>query len=149
MLEHLVRGAGLDYPAVLHHEDAIAHVVDDAEIVGDEQVAHPQLVLQVGQQVQHLRLDRYVQCRDRLVADDHLRLGCQRPGDGHALPLPTGEAQRRGSQVVLVQPDLLQQAEGARPCLRPGHGGRLPVLSASVRIRPTGQRGSKEVSGSW
>jgi hypothetical protein len=63
-------------------------VVDDAKIVRDEQVAHPEFVLQVGEQVEHLRLDRHVERGDRLVADDHLRLGSHRPGDGHPLPLP-------------------------------------------------------------
>jgi hypothetical protein len=38
--------------------------------VADEQIGQPELALQVLHQVDDLRLDRDVQRRDRLVADD-------------------------------------------------------------------------------
>ena len=62
-------------------------MVDDAEVVRDEQVGQPKPVLQVGQQIQHLRLDGDVERGDRFVADDHIRLGSQRPGDRDPLSL--------------------------------------------------------------
>ena len=43
------------------------------------------------EQVEDLRLHRDVEGRHRLVADDELRLGDHRPGDGDALALATGE----------------------------------------------------------
>jgi hypothetical protein len=45
-----------------------------ARIVRDEQVGQLELVLQVHQQVDDLRLDRDVERGDRLVADDQLRV---------------------------------------------------------------------------
>ena len=44
-----------------------------AQVVRDEQVGEAELVLQVLEQVDDLRLDRDVERRDRLVADDELR----------------------------------------------------------------------------
>ena len=45
----------------------------------------------VGEQVQHLRLDRHVERRHRLVEDQHLRLGGQGPRDRDALALAAGQ----------------------------------------------------------
>jgi hypothetical protein len=36
--------------------------------VADEEISQVELPFQRAQQVQHLRLDRFVECRDRLVA---------------------------------------------------------------------------------
>ena len=47
-----------------------ADVLHHAEIVRDEQVGDAALVLQIAQQVQHLRLHRDVERRDRLVRHD-------------------------------------------------------------------------------
>ena len=83
--------------------------MDDAEVVGDEQVADPELPLQVGEQVQHLGLDRDVERGDRLVADDHPRLRGERPGDRDPLALAARQLQRAPRQVLLLEADHLQQ----------------------------------------
>ena len=61
--------------AEVHHRDAIAHVLHDREVVGDEH--HRELVarLHVLEQVEDLRLHRHVERGHRLVADDQLGLG--------------------------------------------------------------------------
>ena len=46
----------------------------DVEIVRDEHVGEAELVLQVDQQIEHLRLDRFVERRDRLVEQHEARL---------------------------------------------------------------------------
>ena len=51
---------------------AVGHEAHDLEIVADEDVGEAELVLEVEQQVQHLRLDRLVERRDRLVEDQQL-----------------------------------------------------------------------------
>ena len=58
-----------DFPEV-HHRDAVAHLADDREVVRDEDVREPEVVLEVVEQVDDLRLDRDVKSRDGLVADD-------------------------------------------------------------------------------
>ena len=88
-------------------------VPDDAEIVRDEQVGEPHLALQVGEEVEHLRLDRDVEGRDRLVGDDQLRLEHQRAGDGDALALAAGEHVRVAAVVLRPQADLRHHV--ARP----------------------------------
>ena len=72
--EQLLGVGDLDQLADVHHRDAVADVLDDAQVVGDEQVGQAELVLQVLEQVEDLRLDRDVERRDRLVADDQLRV---------------------------------------------------------------------------
>ena len=92
--EQLVRGRDLDDPAEVHHRDAIRDVADDGEIVGDEDVGEVELLLQVDEQVEHLRLDRDVERGDRLVRDDELRLQHERAGEPDALPLAAAELVR-------------------------------------------------------
>ena len=60
--------------AQIHHGDPVADVLHDREIMRDEQVGKPQVLLQIVQQVEHLRLDRDIQRAHRLVADDELRV---------------------------------------------------------------------------
>ena len=61
----------------------------DAEIVADEQIRKATLVAEVLQELQDLRLDRYIQCAYWLIGDDQFRIDRQRPGDADPLPLPT------------------------------------------------------------
>src|SRR5258706_8588241 len=61
------------------------------KVMRDEDVGEPKPVLKVAQQVQDLRTDRHVQRRDRLVADDELRLDRERARNGDALALAAGE----------------------------------------------------------
>ena len=55
--------------------DPVRHVANDIEVVRDEEVGDPELVLQVSEQVEDLGLDGHVQGADRFVADDQLRVG--------------------------------------------------------------------------
>ncbi len=77
--------AGFHDLAVIDHDHLVGHVGDDAEIVGDEQHRHAELVLQVAQQLQDLRLDRHVERGRRLVGDQKRRLADQRHRDHRAL----------------------------------------------------------------
>src|SRR5207249_11384040 len=93
--------------------DIVADVPDDGDVVGDEQVAEPVLVLQIGEQVEDLGLDGEVQCADGLVCDDQLGRGHEGAGDGDALPLTAREVAgipcRRGG----VEADVLEHGGGA------------------------------------
>ena len=99
----------LDQLADVHHRHPVAEVVDDRQVVGDEQVGEAQLALQVAQQADDLRLHGDVERRDRLVADDELRLQAQRAGDADALPLAARELVRVAVQVVGAQAHRPQQ----------------------------------------
>ena len=77
--------------------------------MGDEQVGEAEFFLQVGEQVDDLRLDRHVERGHRLVADDELGPQDQRTCDADPLPLTTREL--RGEPVVVlgVQADELHR----------------------------------------
>ena len=68
-----------------------------------------QLPLQVLQQVDDLRLDRDVERRHRLVADDQVGFRSQRAGDADALALAAGE---------LVRPAICGIARQPHPSIR-------------------------------
>lgn len=51
-----MRFAHFDNATKVHHCNSIADVLDDAEIVCNEEVGETELLLQVLQQIQHLRL---------------------------------------------------------------------------------------------
>jgi serine kinase of HPr protein (carbohydrate metabolism regulator) len=59
--------------AEVHDGDAVGDVPHHRQVVGHEDVGEPELVLDVLQQVDDLRLDRDVERGHRLVADDELR----------------------------------------------------------------------------
>ena len=69
----------------------------------------PVCVADVGEQVEDLGLDRDVERRDRLVEDDHARLGGERAGDRDALALAARERARERADLALVEPDELGQ----------------------------------------
>ena len=84
-------------------------MADHIEVVGDEDVGQVELLLQVGEQVDHLRLDRDVERRDGLVGDHELGPERQRARDPDALPLAAGELVRKPVVVLGREPHLLEQ----------------------------------------
>ncbi len=108
VVERLVR-ADLDDLAEIHHRHAIAHVAHHRQVVGDEHDRQAEPPLQVAQQVQHLRLDRDVERRHRLVGDQQLRVQRERARHADALALAAGELVRVAVVVLGVQPDRLHQ----------------------------------------
>src|SRR5687768_17240840 len=61
VMEHFACWAGFDDLALIHHRDAVGEVVDDAKIVGDEDQGKVEVLLQLLEQIQNLRLDRYIE----------------------------------------------------------------------------------------
>jgi hypothetical protein len=141
------RRRDLHDPAEVHHRDARREVAHHREVVADEEVGEPELLLQVLEQVDHLRLDRNVERGDRLVADDELRVERERPGDADALALAARELVRVAVGEAAVEADL-------RPSARaPARGGlaveALCSSSGSAMIEPTVMRGLRLACGSW
>ncbi len=65
----------------------------------------PEAVLQVGEQLQDLGLDRDVERRYRLVEHEQAWLDGQRPGDRDPLALAAAELVREARDGVAGQPD--------------------------------------------
>src|SRR5947207_4362533 len=93
----------------IHHRYACGDVLHDGEIVSDENVRQPEPLLEIGQEIDDLRLDRDVERGHWLVADDELRLRRERARDADALPLSAGELVRITLGVLRCQADELQQ----------------------------------------
>src|SRR5439155_804007 len=81
----------------------------DAQVVGDEDVGEPEVLLQVFEQVEDLRLHGHVERRDRLVADDQLRVDGEGARDTDSLALAAGELVREPVVVLRVETDDLEQ----------------------------------------
>ena len=60
----------LDNPAEVHHQHLVSDMFDDRKIMGNEDVRNTGFLLQIHQQIEHLRLDRYIQRRHRFIGDN-------------------------------------------------------------------------------
>ncbi len=81
---------------------------DNLQVVADEQVRQAPPRLQVPKQVDHLRLDRAIQRGGWLVQEQEPGLKHQRPSDGDALTLASGELVRVAMPRLRVNVHLLQ-----------------------------------------
>ncbi len=90
-VEQRVGRPDLAHLAQVHDRDAVRHVLDDRQVVGDEDEGQAVAGLHVLEQVEDLGLHRHVERGDGLVADDQLRVGDDRAGDRDALALAAGE----------------------------------------------------------
>ena len=97
--------------ARVHQRDAMRHLGDDREVVGDEQHRHLLRRLELLQQIQDLRLDRDVERGRRLVGDHDVGFRGQRDRDHHALLLPAGHLER----VVADPARGLRNADALQP----------------------------------
>ena len=107
-------GSGLDDLAVLHHQDPVAHLADDGQVVADEQQGGARGA--AGRQdVEDLGLDGDVEGGGGLVGDDEVGLPGDRRGDEGALAQAAGElvGVLVDPQVGLGHSHLLQQGDGA------------------------------------
>src|SRR3546814_9362920 len=78
-------------------------------MVGDEETGKAESSSQPLQELDHLRLDRDVERRQRLVADDHFRSERDGAGYGDALPLSAGELVGVAPCVLGLQPHAAQE----------------------------------------
>ena len=90
----------LDNLAQIHYRDPVADMVDDAEIVGDEQIAQMQPRLQLLEQIEHLSLDRNVERGNRFVTNDQRRIQNNRPRYAYPLALTAGKLVRIAGNVA-------------------------------------------------
>ena len=121
--QQLFGPTALDDPTAVHHIQLLAGPADHSQVVGDQHQPDAPGLPQVGQHPEHLRLDRDVQRRGRLVRQDQRRLGGQRDRDADPLPHPAGHLVRVGPVALLrvADPHLGQQVQRAGPGCGFGH----------------------------
>jgi hypothetical protein len=95
--------------ALQHHRSAVRDTVHHIQVVRDQDVGQAQLGLQLAQQRQNFLGHQRIERGGGLVQDDHVGLGCQRPGNAYPLLLPAGQLPRAALQEVLRQFDQFHQ----------------------------------------
>ena len=135
-LEHLGNRTLLDDLALRHDADPVGDLADDAEVVGDEQHRHAEARLQLGEELQDLRLHGDVERRRRLVGDEQVGLVRERHRDHDALALPARELVRIGVEAArcVAEADEVEHLERARarrplrqPAVQPQDLADLPL----------------------
>ena len=100
VVEDFTRRADLDDPAQVHDGDPVRQVAHDGQVVRDEQQGQTQLFAELAEQIQDLRLHRYVECRYGFVRNEQVRVQRECGGDGHALLLAAGQFVRTAVREV-------------------------------------------------
>ena len=152
--EERVGVADLDQSAEIHHPDPGRHEPHHRQIVGDQQIGEAEPLLQIAHEIENLRLDRDVERRGRLVADDQIGVRGDRARDRDPLALAAGEFVRKFSRVGGIEADELEQfarrATGPRACQAAAPASRTPnARIGSAMMSPARQRGLSEANGSW
>ena len=131
------------------------HRAHDREVVADEDIAHAVVALQLGQQREHLLLDRDVERRGRLVEHQHLRPQHHRAGDRDALALAAARtradsaAARRPRPARSLSPTSSSICDASARRARPSSRSARCSASPSPTIWPTVMRGLSDANGSW
>jgi hypothetical protein len=68
--EYLLRRAHFHYFAQVHHGNVGRYVLEHGQIVGDDHIGKVLFGLDIGQEVQYLGADGYIQRRYRLIQND-------------------------------------------------------------------------------
>jgi hypothetical protein len=146
--EQRVRLRFLDDAAEIHDRHPVRHVPHDGQVVADEHVGEPELLLQPAHEVEDLGLHRDVEGRGGLVADKELGFRGERAGDRDALPLAARELVRgyfspsRGERPTSVS------SSSTRFVVASSSGRSFSVRMGSATMSRTRQRGLRLAYGS-
>ena len=89
----------------MHDADAVGHVAHHGKVVADQHVGQMEFLLEVAHQIEDLGLNRDIEGRGGLVADDEFGPGRQGPRDGDTLPLPSRKFVRKAAHVGRAHSD--------------------------------------------
>ena len=133
--------ANLHHLTQIHHQHPVRDELHHIEVMRDEHKGQIKFRLKVHQQVQNLRLDRFIQRRNRLIQNHQPRLQGQRPGNIHPLPLPTRQFMRVApGKLRRRQPHRRQQIPRPLTRLTRAHAMHLrresdAVLNRQARVQ--------------
>ena len=113
--DFFVRSVFADFARV-HARDAVRHVGDDAQVVGDEDNRHVVSGFKLIDEFKNLGLDRNVQSRGGFIANQNIRFGNQSDGDDDALAHAPGELEREFVEALF----RLRNAHGRHQLQRTG-----------------------------
>ena len=92
----------------IHNTDTVGNMLYHREIMSDKQIGQPSLLLQIFKHIDDLRLNRYIQCGNRLITDDEFRIYCQRSGNTNSLTLSAGKLMGIAVSMLRIQPYLTE-----------------------------------------
>src|SRR5262249_45994447 len=107
--KQFIRGGGLDDATEIHDRHPVRDMLDHRKIVRNENVGEGESLAKSGQQIEHLRANRNVESRNRLVTNNKLWFDCKRSCNRDSLALAAGEFMRVSLAVPCVEPDKIQQ----------------------------------------
>lgn len=87
MPEERLRVGHFHNQALVYHGDTVTDEAHHGQVVADEQIRQPALLLQLAHEIQHLSADGYIQGGNGFVGDDKFGVHDQRPGDADTLTL--------------------------------------------------------------
>ena len=99
MADDLVGSPLLHDLAGIHHDHAISDLLHDAKVVRDQKDGHPELLLQVAQKFENLRLDRDIKRGGGLIGNEELGTRGDGHGDHDALLHTAGHLVRIGTRT--------------------------------------------------
>src|SRR5262245_5589111 len=105
--------AHLDERATIEHGNLVAHVLDHAKVMGDEDAGNAEIILKIKQQVENLRLNAHVERAYWFIGDDKLGLAGKRCRYRHALALSAGEMARQPPGKRGIETDAPEKVEDA------------------------------------
>ncbi len=89
--ENIVARALFHDTAQIHHHHLVGDVFHHGKIVADEEIGEVVLLLQVGEEIEDLRLNGNIEGRDRFIEHENFGIEHERPGNGNALALAAGK----------------------------------------------------------
>ena len=131
IIEKLVRFPFFHHIAEIHYENAVGDVLYDRQVVRDKDVGQPQLVLQLFQKVDYLRLHRHVERGHRFVTDNEFRIDGKRPCDADSLSLSARKFMRVSVVILVLQSALFHNV--ADDCHTWGKAG-IRILTNKLHI---------------
>ena len=107
----------LGEPPGVHHHDPVGGAGHHSEVVGDQENRPVEVVTDLGEGLQNLRLHGHVQRRRGLIRDQHGGVECHGHGDHDALAHATGEfvGERVGAPGRVRDAHEVQQFDRSPP----------------------------------
>ena len=89
--QNLLAVSFFDDKAAVHNKEAVAQMLNDSEVMGDEKVGEAVFLLEIMQKINDLRLYTDIKSTDRFVENQHAWFYGESSRDTNSLPLSAAE----------------------------------------------------------
>src|SRR5712691_4189342 len=145
VIEEVVLAALLDHPSCVHYRYPVSYVGHHAHVVGNKYHGGAEILLELLDQIEDLRLDSDVKRRSRLVRDQQVGTARQGHRDHYPLAHATGELVR----IVVHALAGVRDADGPEQLDRPALKIDISMIGSCYQARPAKETpdGYPECSG--